>query len=155
MSAIERGLYVTVGAADLAAEKVRELPAVKFVVERTNKIRQTSLIDQAREIEPKVRKQAKELQARGENVVKRVRADAKDLCNQIREFPDQARKQIQDLPENARKQATELRDNARKQASELRERVEKTFNRGNGAAAKPVPKTAAAKSSTTSTSKTV
>ena len=84
MSAIERGLYVTVGAADLAAEKVRELPAVKFVVERTNKVRETSLIDQAREIEPKVRKQAEELQARGEKVVKRVRKDAKDFQQQLR-----------------------------------------------------------------------
>jgi F0F1-type ATP synthase membrane subunit b/b' len=154
MSAIERGLYVTVGAADLAAEKVRELPAVKFVVERTNKIRQTSLIDQAREIEPKVRKQAKELQTRGEDVVKRVRADAKELRKQIREFPGEARKQIQELPDSARKQATELRDNARKQASELRERVEKAFNRGNGAA-KPAPKTTVAKSTTSSASKTV
>ena len=35
MSAIETGLYVAVGAADLAAEKVRELPAVKELVERS------------------------------------------------------------------------------------------------------------------------
>ena len=77
MSAIERGFYVAVGAADLAGEKIRELPPVKVVVERTNKLRETSIIDQAREIEPKLRKQAKELQARGEDVMKRVRAEAR------------------------------------------------------------------------------
>ena len=131
MSAIERGFYVAVGAADLAGEKIRELPPVKVVVERTNKLRQTSIIDQARDIEPRVRKQAKELQARGEVVVKRVRDEAKDFQQQLREFPGEARKQIQDLPENARKQATELRD-----------RLEKTFGRGNG---KSAPKTSAAK----------
>ncbi len=129
MSAIERSFYVAVGAADLAGEKIRELPAVKVVVERTSKIRQTSIIDQAREIEPKVRKQAKELQARGETVVQRVRDEAKDFQQQLREFPGEARKQIQDLPETARKQANEIRD-----------LLEKRLGRENGKA-KPAPKT--------------
>ena len=150
MSAIERGLYVTVGAADLAAEKVRELPAVKFVVERTSKLRETSLIDQARDIEPKVRKQAEELQARGEQVVARIRKDAKDFQQQVKDFPEKARKELQEFPDTARKQATELRDNARKQATELRERVEKAIRRENGQAAKPAPKTSAAKATTSS-----
>lgn len=110
MSAIERGLYVAVGAADLAAEKVRELPAVKIVVERTNKIRETSLIEQAREIEPKVRQQAKDLQARGEAVVDRIRKEAKEFGDQAKDFPGEARKQFQELPTTARQQATELRD---------------------------------------------
>ena len=92
MSAIERGLYVAVGAADLAAEKVREIPAVKVVVERTSKLRQKSIIDQAREFEPKVREQAKELQVRGEKVVKRVRTDAKKFRGQVREFQENLRK---------------------------------------------------------------
>ena len=127
MSAIERSFYVAVGAADLAGEKIRELPPVKVVVERTNKLRETSIIDQAREIEPKVRKQAKELQLRGEKVVKRVRKDANDFQQQLREFPGEARKQIQDLPESARKQATEFRG-----------RIEKRLGRDNG---KPAPKT--------------
>ena len=143
MSAIERGLYVTVGAADLAAEKVRELPAVKFVVERTSKIRETSLIDQAREIEPKVRKQAEELQARGEQVVQRIRKDAKDFQQQLKEFPEKARKEFQGFPDNARKQATELR-----------ERVQKSIRRENGQAArdggKPASKTSAAKATASS-----
>jgi dsDNA-specific endonuclease/ATPase MutS2 len=153
MSAIERGLYVTVGAADLAAEKVRDLPAVKFVVERTSKLRDTSLIEQAREIEPKVRKQAEELQARGEQVVARIRKDAKDFQQQVKDFPEKARKEIQEFPDTARKQATELRDNARKQATELRERFEKTIRRENGQAAqkeRPAPKTSAAKATASS-----
>jgi len=142
VSAIERGLYVAVGAADLAAEKVRELPAVKIVVERTNKFRNTSIIDQAREIEPKVREQAKELQARGEKVVERVRTDAKKFGDQVREFPTEARKQIQEFPTNARKQAESFRDDARKQFEDLRGRVTKAVNRENGEA-KPAAKTSA------------
>lgn len=144
MSAIERGLYVTVGAADLAAEKVRELPAVKFVVERTSKIRETSLIEQARDIEPKVRKQAEELQARGEQVVARIRKDAKDFQQQLKDLPEKARKEFQEFPDNARKQATELR-----------ERVEKAVRRENGtppAAAKPASKTSTAKATAKSAS---
>ncbi len=152
MSAIERGLYVTVGAADLAAEKVRDLPAVKFVVERTSKLRDTSLIDQAREIEPKVRKQASELQKRGEKVVKQLRTEAKERREKIREFPAEARKQIQELPDNARKQVETIRTDARKQVTEIRGRIEKVFGRDNGKA--PARKSnvskaaAAAKSST-------
>ena len=129
MSAIERGLYVAVGAADLAAEKVRELPAVKIVVERTSKIRQSSIIDQAREIEPKVREQAKELQARGEKVVERVRTDAKKFGDQVREFPTEARKQLQEFPDNARKSAESFRDDARKQFSDIRGRINKAVGR--------------------------
>ncbi len=134
MSAIERGVYVTVGAADLAAEKVRELPAVKFVVERTSKLRETSLIDQAREIEPKVRKQASELSKRGEKVVKQLRTEAKERREKIREFPAEARKQIQELPENARKQVETIRTDARKQVTEIRGRIEKVLGRDNGKA---------------------
>jgi len=150
VSAIERSLYVAVGAADLAAEKVRELPAVKIVVERTNKIRQTSIIDQAREIEPKVREQAKELQVRGEKAVKRFRKDAKKFNKQVREFPTEARKQIEQLPENARKQASTLRDDARKQFSDLRGRALKAVGRDDGGA-KPARKTSARPEKTVST----
>jgi hypothetical protein len=146
MSAFERGLYVAVGAADLAAEKVRELPAVKEIVERTGKIRETSLIDQAREIEPRFRQQAKELQARGEDVVARIRKEAKGFGEQAREFPEKARKQLSDLPDTLQ----DLPESARKQAIELRERIEKRFNR-NGGASKPASKTSAAKA-TASTS---
>jgi dsDNA-specific endonuclease/ATPase MutS2 len=129
MSAIERGFYVAVGAADLAAEKVQELPVVKQVIERTSELRRKSIIDQAREIEPRLRKQAKELQERGEKVVKRVRQEAKDLQKQVRE-----------LPTSARKQAETLRTDARKQVSEIRDRLQKAVGRGNGRA-KPAPKT--------------
>jgi hypothetical protein len=145
MSAIERGLYVTVGAADLAVEKVRELPPVKVVVERTSKLRQTSIIDQARDIEPKLRKQAKELAARGEKVVKRVRKDAKDFRKQVREFPTEARKQIQEFPDTARKQVESFRSDARKQVSDIRGRINKAVGREEEA--KPAAKTSA-KSST-------
>ena len=138
VAAIERGFYVAVGAADLAGEKIRELPPVKIVVERTNKLRSTSIIDQAREIEPKFRKQAKELQARGENVMKRVREEAKDFGQQLREFPTEARKQLQDFPDTARKQATEIR-----------EAIEKRLGRENGKAAKPAAKTSAKSTAST------
>lgn len=150
MSAIERGLYVAVGAADLAAEKVRELPAVKIVVERTNKLRNTSIIDQAREIEPKVREQVKELQTRGEKVAKRVRSDAKKFGEQVREFPTEARKQIEQFPENARKQAETFRDDARKQFSDIRGRIEKAVGRENGT---PASKTSAKAPKTSTTAK--
>jgi hypothetical protein len=143
MSAFERGVYVAVGAADLAAEKVRELPAVKLVVERAEKFRNTSIIEQAREIEPKFRQQAKELQVRGEAVVKRIRSEAKDFSGQVREFPEQARKQLQELPEKLQ----EFPDTARKQANEIRDRVEKRFGRTE--TAKPASKTSAAKSTST------
>jgi heparin binding hemagglutinin HbhA len=145
MSAIETGLYVAVGAADLAAEKVRELPAVKEIVERSSKLRETSLIDQAREIEPKVRKQAKELQARGESVVARIR---KDVPRNFREFNDKATKQLKDFPTEARKQFEELPENARKQVAEIRGTIEKRFGRET---AKPAAKTSAAKPKATAT----
>jgi DNA anti-recombination protein RmuC len=143
MSALERGLYVAVGAADLAGEKIRELPAVKVVVERTNKIRSTSLIDQAREIEPKVRQQVTKLQTRGETVVNKIQKDAKEFGEQVREFPENARKQLEELPENAKKQVTEIRG-----------RIEKRFGRenGSGTTAKPAAKTSAAKASAKSSS---
>jgi len=135
MSAIERGLYVTVGAADLVVEKVQQLPVVKQIVERTSELREKSIIDQAREIEPKLRKQAKELATRGEKVVERVRKGGQDFQKQVREFPTEARKQIREFP-----------DTTRKQVSEIRTRVQKVVRRDNG---KPAPKTkvsAAAKS---------
>ncbi len=146
MSAIERGLYVAVGAADLAVEKVQQLPVVKQIVDRTSELRQKSIIEQAREIEPRLRKQAKELATRGEKVVDRVRKDAKDFQQQVREFPSEARKQIRELPDNARKQVDTLRTDARKQVTDIRDRIQKAVGRGNG---KPAPKTkvsAAAKS---------
>ena len=146
MSAIERGLYVAVGAADLAVEKVQQLPVVKQIVERTSELREKSIIDQAREIEPKLRKQAKELATRGEKVVERVRKGGQDLQKQVREFPTEARKQIREFPDNARKQVDTIRTDARKQVGEIRTRVQKAVRRDNG---KPAPKTkvsAAAKS---------
>ncbi len=140
MSAIERGLYVAVGAADLAVEKVQELPVVKQIVERTSELRQKSIIDQAREIEPKLRKQAKDLATRGEKVVDRVRKDAKDFQKQVREFPTEARKQIRELPETARKRVDTVRTDARRQVTEIRGRIEKAVGRGNGNG-KPAAKT--------------
>lgn len=140
MSTIERGLYVAVGAADLAVEKVQQLPVVKQIVERTSELREKSIIDQAREIEPRLRKQAKELATRGEKVVERVRKDAKDFQKQVREFPSEARKQIREFPDNARKQVDTLRTDARKQVTDIRDRIQKAVSRGNG---KPAPKTSA------------
>jgi mRNA-degrading endonuclease RelE of RelBE toxin-antitoxin system len=154
MSAIETGLYVAVGAVDLAGEKIRDLPAMKELVERTSKIRETSLIEQAREIEPKVRKQAKELQARGEDVVARIRKEVprnlrefgENVQKQTKDFPAEARKQLQELPEKLQ----ELPETARKQAIEFRENVQKRFGRE---AAKPAPKTTGTKATANSTPK--
>lgn len=144
MSAIERGLYVAVGAADLAVEKVQEIPVVKQVVKRTSELREKSIIDQARELEPKLREQAKELAARGEKIVDRVRKDAKELGQQVREFPTEARKQVREFPDTARKQVEDFRTDARKQVTEIRGRITKALNReDNGKAAKPAPKTSA------------
>ena len=143
MSAIERGLYVAVGAADLAVEKVQQIPGVKQVVEAAGELRQKSIIDQARDIEPKLRKQAKELATRGEKVVDRVRKDAKDFQKQVREFPTEARKQIRDLPDKSRKQVETLRTDARKQVTEIRTRIQKRVGRNGNGAAKPSPKTSA------------
>lgn len=123
MSAIERGLYVAVGAADLAVEKVQQLPVVKNFIE----LRERSIIDQARELEPKLRRQAKELAARGEKVVERVRTDAAQFGKQVRDFPAEAGKQLREFPETARKQVTDFRGRF-------------VRNGGNG---KPAPKTSA------------
>lgn len=133
MSVIERGLYVTVGAADLAVEKVGQLPVVKKVVEQTKELGSKSLLERAREIEPKARARAEKLSVRGEKVVQRLRKDAKQVRKQIEALPDDARKQIKEFPATARKQV-----------SEFRGQVEKRISRTNGkSASKPAPKTSA------------
>jgi polyhydroxyalkanoate synthesis regulator phasin len=160
MSVIEQSVYVAVGAADAAAERVRELPAVKAVRERAVKFRETSLIDQAREIEPKVRKQAKDLAGRGETVVERARSRAKDFGGQLKDFPAEARKQAEELPKTARKriedlpkQIQELPKSARKQVDEVRGRINERFG-GNGKdeAKKTAEKKPAAKATATAKS---
>jgi ElaB/YqjD/DUF883 family membrane-anchored ribosome-binding protein len=94
MGVIEKGIYVWVGAVDLAAEKVREIPAVE-------KIREASVFDQVKEFEPKLRKQANDLQARGEKALKDARARAEKRRNavraRIRGFGRDAREQLADL----------------------------------------------------------
>ena len=109
MSAIQRGLYVTIGAADLANEKVREIPAVAKFVEQSKKFGEKSIIDFARELEPKLRDLSTELQARGEKAVARLREQGDEVRKQIQDFPTEARKQINELPATARKQVSELR----------------------------------------------
>jgi|SRR5947208_10884881 len=111
MSAIQRGLYVTIGAADLAAEKL----GLQKVVEQSRKLGEKSVLDHARELEPKLREFGEELQARGEKAVTR-----------LREQSDEVRKQIQNLPADARKQLKEFPDTARKQLSELRGLINRT-----------------------------
>jgi hypothetical protein len=95
MGVIERSIYVAVGAVDLAAEKVREIPAVE-------KIRDASVFEQFKGLEPKVRKQANALQARGENALKGARERA-DKRRQT------ARKRIGDVGGDVRKQLKDLR----------------------------------------------
>jgi hypothetical protein len=109
MSAIQRGLYVTIGAADLAAEKVREIPTVSKFVEQSKKLSDKSVLDHARELEPKLRELREELATRGEKAVKRLRAQSEDVRKQIQNFPADARKQLKEFPDTARKQLSELR----------------------------------------------
>ena len=109
MSAIQRGLYVTIGAADFANEKVREIPAVAKFVEQSKKFGEKSILDYARELEPKLRELSTELQARGEKAVLRLREQGDEVRKQLQNFPTDARKQIKEFPTTARKQVSELR----------------------------------------------
>jgi len=109
MSAIQRGLYVTIGAADLAAEKVREIPGVSKFVEQSKKLGEKSVLDHARELEPKLREFGTELQTRGEKAVARLREQSDEVRKQIQSFPTDARKQLKEFPDTARKQLSELR----------------------------------------------
>lgn len=109
MSAIQRGLYVTIGAADLAAEKVREIPGVAKFVEESKKFGEKSVLDHAREIEPKLREFGTELANRGEKAVARLREQSDEVRKQIANLPTDARKQLKEFPDNARKQLSELR----------------------------------------------
>jgi hypothetical protein len=117
MSVIQRGLYVTIGAADLAAEKFGEIPAVSKFVEQSKKLGEKSVLDRAREIEPKLREQVAELQARGEKAAKRFAKQREELRKQIQSFPTDARKQLQELPATARKQVSEIRERFTKPAA--------------------------------------
>lgn len=127
MSAIERGLYVWLGAADLAVEKVGESAVVQKLRERTRHLGEKSIIDRAREIEPRLRDRAGELSTRGEKVAKRLREEAKQVQSQLKSFPEDARKQLKDFPTTARKQVDEVRG-----------RIQKVIARdGNGTASKP------------------
>ena len=87
MSAIQRGLYVTIGAADFANEKVREIPAVAKFVEQSKKFGEKSILDFARELEPKLREFSTELQTRGEKAVARLREQSGEVRKQIENFP--------------------------------------------------------------------
>src|SRR5712692_7402944 len=116
MSTIQRGLYVTIGAADLAAEKLGEIPAVKQFVEQSRKLGEKSVLDRAREIEPKLREQVADLAKRGEKAAKRFQKQREELRKQIQSFPTDARKQLQELPANARKQVSEIRERFTKPA---------------------------------------
>lgn len=133
MSAIERGLYVWVGAADLAVEKIRTNPVVEKVRERSRRLGEKSIIERARDIEPRLRERSDELQARGEKVVKRLRGEA-----------EQVRKQIQTLPDDARKQLKELPSTARKQVDEVRGRIQKAVTRNGATTEKKSPAAAKA-----------
>jgi hypothetical protein len=109
MSAIQRGLYVTIGAADLAAEKVREISGVSKFVEQSKKFGEKSVLDHARELEPKLREFGTDLQARGEKAVARLREQSDEVRKQIQNFPTDARKQLKEFPDTARKQLSDLR----------------------------------------------
>jgi ElaB/YqjD/DUF883 family membrane-anchored ribosome-binding protein len=127
---LKRGVYVAVGAADLAAEKMRDIPVVQ-------QVRGRSLLDAARDIEPKLRKRADELSKRGEQSVERLRTRVDQARTQVKQLPDEAAKQIKEFPTEARKQVVEFRTDARKQVRELRTRLEKALSTNGSTAAKP------------------
>src|SRR5919205_3575426 len=108
MSAIQRGLYVTIGAADFAAEKVREIPGVAKFVEESKKFGEKSVLDHAREIEPKLREFGTDLANRGEKAVARLREQSDEVRKQIAGLPTETRKQLKEFPDNARKQLSDL-----------------------------------------------
>lgn len=134
MSAIERGLYVWLGAADLAVEKVGESVVVQKLRERTRRLGEKSIIDRAREIEPRLRDRTEELSTRGEKVAKRLREEAKQVQGQLKSFPDDARKQLTDFPTTARKQVDEVRG-----------RIQKAIGRDGDTKPKPAAKAEATK----------
>lgn len=69
---IEQGAYVVLGAFDLLAEKTSEIPMVR-------KMRDTTLLEQVLEIEPKLRKSADDLSMRGEVMVSKAMTAMEDL----------------------------------------------------------------------------
>ncbi len=90
MKTLEVGTYVAIGAVDLAAEKVRDIPALK-------KLREVSLTDGFRDIEPAVRRNAELLSDRGEKVVDGLRARAEEARNAISDFRGDPRAKLDQI----------------------------------------------------------
>jgi hypothetical protein len=109
---IERGAYVVIGAADLATEKVREASGIQ-------RLRETSLVDQIRDIEPTVRRNATELSNRGEKVVSKLVARAEEARKSVESLPTEARKALEGLREDAKK----FRQNPKGQLDQIRTAV--------------------------------
>lgn len=120
MNPIERGLYVTVGAADLAAEKVRDVPALSKLRERSQQLRERSVIERARELEPRLRQRSDELQKRGEKALKRARARSNRIRSRAEELPEEARKQLADIRSRVVKAVEGLSGNGQKSAQATR-----------------------------------
>lgn len=128
--AIERTVYVLVGATDVAVERVLTLPVVR-------ELRRGFLLEQARELEPKARKQVDELQQRGEEAVVELRRRGRSANERIRELPDDARKQARDLG-----------GDARRQLQEAQARVERAWGQVSRTGGEPSPRRTAGASST-------
>src|SRR5437667_202259 len=85
------------------SQKVREIPGVSKFVEQSKKFGEKSVLDHARELEPKLREFGTELQTRGEKAVARLREQSDEVRKQIQNFPTDARKQLKEFPDTARK----------------------------------------------------
>ena len=119
MKALERGTYVAIGTADYVAEKVRTIPVVRYM-------RETSVIDQFKDIEPGFRRTTARLSDRGEKVLDRLRTSAKEARSSVEQLPADAKKAFEDLGVDARRALETLRSEPAAQFGQLRSRVTET-----------------------------
>ena len=119
MKALERTTYVAIGTADFVAEKVRAIPAVRYV-------RETSVIDQLKDIEPSVRRTATQLTDRGEKAVNRLRDRVKEARTAVGQLPVDTMKAFEGLSADARRAVETLSTEPGVQFEQLRTRVTET-----------------------------
>ena len=130
---IERSAYVVIGAADLLAEKMREASGIQ-------RLRETSLIDQIRDIEPSVRRNASELSDRGEKVVEKIVARAEEARRSVETLPTETRKALAGLRSDAKR----FREDPKGQLEQLRVAVTERVGQLRTRNGQPAGKTKAA-----------
>ena len=115
-SRIEQGAFAVLGAADLIAEKAA-------VVAGVHPLREGSVLDQLRELEPKLRRGLDDVTQRGEQVADRLRVRVADARRGVGSVPAEARRTLDALQADARKAVDGLREEASGQLQQLRGRV--------------------------------